>query len=60
MLPVQSQLIGPTHSSASSTEFLIHTTFKNNGIIVGGSVTKGTLKKRQIMYLGPDQKGEFK
>lgn len=59
VLPVQTQVIG--EGDDSTAEFLIQTKFTHDDkIILGGTVTKGKIKKRQIVYIGPDEEGEFR
>mmetsp|Transcript_36855 Transcript_36855/g.33092 ORF Transcript_36855/g.33092 Transcript_36855/m.33092 type:complete len:176 (+) Transcript_36855:1166-1693(+) len=45
------------------TEFYIHTSFNtktSNTAVLGGTVIKGKIKKHQLLYIGPDEKGNFR
>mgnify|MGYP000966174111 CR=1 FL=1 len=44
-----------------STEFSISNKFGVDGnIIIAGTVIKGTVKKGQLLHIGPDFKGAFR
>jgi GTPase len=44
-----------------STEFSISNKYEVNGnIILAGTVIKGTVKKGQLLHIGPDLKGAFR
>ena len=59
LLPIQNQTMGEDQDSNSI--FLIHARFNiENKIIVAGSVTKGNIKKKQVLYIGPDNRGDFR
>jgi len=58
LLPVNNQL---SSNVDMHSEFFIHTIFtKENNIILGGTVIKGKIGAKQILSLGPDQKGDFR
>lgn len=43
------------------SEFLISYKYLiDNKIVLAGTVIKGTIKEKQILHLGPDQKGTFR
>ena len=59
LLPVQNQV--SREGDETKSEFLIHVKFNvGQKIILAGSVTKGTLKKKKVMHIGPDENGDFK
>lgn len=44
-----------------NTEFSISDKYVVNGnIILAGTVVKGTVKKGQLLHIGPDMKGAFR